>query len=113
AMFQGNYAIGDASPADSSVSNFTGQVLSTGTNVPANLTGTADITPGTGAVQVAQQLVGSYTIDATTGRGILTTNSAGGFFPITLAFYVVSPGSVRLIPLDANFTHPSVIHFDH
>ncbi len=113
AMFQGNYAIGDASPADSSVSNFTGQVLSTGTNVPANLTGTADVTPGTGAVQVAQQLVGSYIIDATTGRGILTTNSAGGFFPITLAFYVVSPGSVRLIPLDANFTHPSVIHFDH
>ena len=113
AMFQGNYAVGSAPPADPSVSNFTGQVVSTGTNVPANLTGTADITPGTGTVQVAQQLVGSYTIDATTGRGILTTNSAGGFFPVTLAFYVVSPGSVRLIPLDANFTHPGVIFFDH
>lgn len=113
AMFQGNYAVGSAPPADSSVSNFTGQVLSTGTNVPANLTGIADITPGTGAVQVAQQLVGSYTVDPATGRGILTTNSAGGFFPVTLAFYVVSPASVRLIPMDANFTHPSVIFFDH
>jgi hypothetical protein len=62
---------------------------------------------------LGQSLVASYAnISAVTGRGTLTTNSPIGF-PTNLAFYIVSPGILRAIPLDASDQHPEIIFFDH
>jgi hypothetical protein len=50
---------------------------------------------------------------ASNGRGTMTPNGPQGFPDDLLAFYVVSPGSVRLVSLDTADKHPQVILFDH
>lgn len=108
--FQGNYAIGGAAPGDNLVRNFTGEVDASGVGT---LTGTVDAVPPTGSAQIGQSLSATYSVDPVTARGTMTTNAGGGFFPVSVVFYVVSPGSVRLIPVDPNFTDPGVLYFDH
>ncbi|MGB6845710.1 MAG: hypothetical protein WBE09_12500, partial [Candidatus Acidiferrales bacterium] len=77
-------------------------------------TGTVDSVPSSGVVLLNQPLVGSYGITSTTnGRSVVTTNAGGGLFPVNLIAYIVSPGSVRLLPVDTNNTHPGLILLDH
>jgi hypothetical protein len=110
ASFQGNVTIGNAPPASNQERSYTGQVLGNG---DGTLSGTTNNVPPTGNSQIGQLLTATYSINPTTGRGVMSTNSGGGLFPVNVAFYVVNAGSFRLIPLDTNFTNPGVILFDH
>jgi hypothetical protein len=69
------------------------------------------IPPGTPSTD--QALAGTYTV-ASDGSGTMTPNQINGF-PATLALYVVSPSSVRMIPTDAGSgdPQPQVIFLDH
>ncbi|HUO34207.1 MAG TPA: putative Ig domain-containing protein [Candidatus Acidoferrum sp.] len=108
--FFGDYAVGALPPPDNQTAGYSGEVNSTG---DSNFTGTLDVIPVSGSPATGQTLAGTYSVDAATGRGEMTTNGANSLFPINLVFYIVSPSTVRLIPTDSNNTHPGVILFDH
>jgi Putative Ig domain len=107
--FEGGYTLSSPAMAENQVPNVVGQVVATGAG---SVTGTLDEVDPT-AANVDQSLVANYTV-AGNGRGTMTSNGLVGF-PVNLAFYIVSPGSVRLISLDSNpgSGHPYVIFFDH
>jgi hypothetical protein len=108
----GGYTISTAFPAEAAVNNVIGQVSASGTGSMVGVQTLDEFTPPL-TPNVGQSLVASYAnISATTGRGTMTTNSPIGF-PTNLAFYIVSPGILRAIPLDASDKHPEVIFFDH
>jgi hypothetical protein len=111
------YTIGTSIPVEKQVANIVGQVFAPGsgslvgtidTNTPPTTTATED----THTVHANQSLVATIGSIASNGRGTLTANSLVGF-PVNSAFYVVSPGSIRLIPLDAGSAHPLIITLDH
>lgn len=110
ASFYGDYAVGAPPPPDNQTAGYSGEAHSTG---DSNFTGTLDVIPVSGTAATGQTLAGTYSVDATTGRGQMTTNAANSVFPVNLIFYIVSPGTIRLIPTDPNNTHPDVILFDH
>jgi hypothetical protein len=113
ASLEGNYALSALPPPDNQTNSFSGQASADGVST---VSGTLDIVPAVGPAALGQTLSGTYNpslIGATTGRGLLTTNAANSVFPVNLAFYIVSPNSVRLLPLDSNNLHPDVIFFDH
>ena len=111
ASFDGDYSVGAAPPPDNQTVPFSGELNSTG---DSNFTGTLDVIPVSGAPATGQTLSGSYSVlDASTGRGQMTTNAANSLFPVNLIFYIVSPGEVKLIPTDPNNVHPAVIYFIH
>jgi hypothetical protein len=107
---QGSYALFAPKEPDTSVVNMIGQLAATGTGT---ISGTLDefIPPGTPSTD--QALAGTYTV-ASDGSGTMTPNQINGF-PATLALYVVSPSSVRMIPTDAGSgdPQPQVIFLDH
>ena len=107
--FEGGYTLSSPAMAENQVPNVVGQVVSSGTG---SVTGILDETDAT-APNLDQSLVTNYTV-AENGRGTMTSSALVGF-PVNLAFYIVSPGSVRLISLDSNpgNGHPYVIFFDH
>jgi hypothetical protein len=109
---QGGYTISAAFPAETAVNNVIGQVSASGTGSMVGVQTLDEFTPPL-TPNLGQSLVASYAnISAVTGRGTLTTNSPIGF-PTNLAFYIVSPGILRAIPLDASDQHPEIIFFDH
>ncbi|MGD0543565.1 MAG: Ig domain-containing protein [Candidatus Acidiferrales bacterium] len=107
---QGSYALFAPKEPDTNVVNMIGQLAATGTGT---ISGTLDefIPPGTPSTD--QALAGTYTV-ASDGSGTMTPNQINGF-PATLALYVVSPSSVRMIPTDAGSgePQPQVIFLDH
>jgi hypothetical protein len=109
---EGGYTISAAFPAETAVNNVIGQVNASGTGSIVGVQTLDEFTPPL-TPNLGQSLVASYAnISAITGRGTMTTNSPIGF-PTNLAFYIVSPGILRAIPLDASDQHPEVIFFDH
>src|SRR5580658_1524548 len=107
----GGYTISAAFPAETAVNNVIGQVNASGTGSLVGVQTLDEFTPPL-TPNVGQSLVASYANISAAGRGTLTTNSPIGF-PTHLAFYIVSPGILRAIPLDASDQHPEVILFDH
>jgi hypothetical protein len=107
----GGYTISAAFPAETAVNNVIGQVNASGTGSLVGVQTLDEFTPPL-TPNVGQSLVASYANISAAGRGTLTTNSPIGF-PTNLAFYIVSPGILRAIPLDASDQHPEVILFDH
>ena len=107
----GGYTISAAFPAETAVNNVIGQVNASGSGSLVGVQALDEFTPPL-TPNVGQSLVASYANINAAGRGTLTTNSPIGF-PTNLAFYIVSPGSLRAIPLDASDQHPEVIFFDH
>ena len=110
------YTLGTSIPVEKQVANVVGQVFASG---GGSLVGTIDensppvtTTEDTHSVHANQSLVATINSIASNGRGTLTANSLTGF-PVNLAFYVVSPGSIRLIPLDAGSAHPMILTLDH
>jgi hypothetical protein len=110
------YAVGASIPMEKQVANIVGQVFAPGSG---SLVGTIDensppstTTEDAHSVHANQSLVATIGSIAANGRGTLTANSLVGF-PVNSAFYVVSPGSIRLIPLDAGSAHPLIITLDH
>jgi hypothetical protein len=110
------YTLGTSIPMEKQVANLAGQVFASGSG---SLIGTIDensppstTTEDAHSVHANQSLVATINSIAANGRGTLTANSLVGF-PVNSAFYVVSPGSIRLIPLDAGSAHPVIITLDH
>jgi hypothetical protein len=90
-----------------------GQTTADGTSL---LTGTVDEIDATGATSpnLAQMLSATFSNPAPLGRGTLTTNGTKpSGFPMDSVFYVVSPGSVRIVSEDTSDTHPELILLDH
>lgn len=109
---QGGYTLSAAFQAETAVNNVIGQVNASGTGSIVGVQTLDEFTPPL-TPNLGQSLVASYAnISAITGRGTMTTNSPIGF-PTNLAFYIVSPGILRAVPLDASDQHPEVIFFDH
>ena len=108
---QGGYTISAAFPAETAVDNVIGQVNASGSGSMVGVQTLDEFTPPL-TPNLGQSLVASYANITAAGRGTLTTNSPIGF-PTNLAFYIVSPGILRAIPLDASDQHPEVILFDH
>jgi len=108
--FYGDYSVGAPPPPTNQTAAYSGEVNSTG---DSNFNGTLDVIPVSGSPATGQTLAGTYSVDAATGRGQMTTNAANSLFPVNLVFYIVSSGSMRLIPVDTNNTNPGVILFEH
>jgi hypothetical protein len=113
--FEGGYTLSSPSMAENQVPNVIGQVVASGAvmlpSVPS-VTGILDEIDPT-SPNLDQSPVISYAV-AANGRGTMTSSGLVGF-PVNLAFYIVSPGSARLISLDSNpgNGHPYVIFLDH
>jgi hypothetical protein len=99
--------------AEAGVKNVIGQTTANGTSL---LTGTVDEIDASGATtpNLAQMLSASYGNPAPLGRGTLTANGTKpSGFPMDSVFYIVSPGSVRIVSEDSSDTHPELILLDH
>jgi hypothetical protein len=115
ASVEGTYSLSAAAAVENGVNNVVGQVDADGVGgVPGTLDEYDAPTPSTpsGTPHEDQIFSGHINTIAANGRGTLTTNLPVGF-PANLAFYVVSPGSVRLISLDTSDQHPQIIFFNH
>jgi hypothetical protein len=69
---------------------------------------------GATSPNLAQNLTATFTNPAPKGRGTLAgTGTVPSGFPTNSIFYVVSPGSVRILSEDTTDTHPQLILLDH
>ena len=111
----GGYTLSAPFTAEKNVANVLGQVTADGV---VSVTGTVDefdaptVANPEGVPHIAQSLNATINTLAGNGRGTMTTNTPIGF-PTGVIFYVVSPGSLRLISSDAGGQHPEVIFLDH
>jgi hypothetical protein len=99
--------------AEAGVKNVIGQTTANGAGA---LTGVVDEIDPTGATSanLAQTLTATYTSPAPNGRGTLAgTGTVPSGFPTNSVFYVVSPGSVRVLSEDTTDSHPQLILLDH
>jgi hypothetical protein len=107
---QGSYVLFAPKEADSQAVNMIGQLSSAGAG---NIVGTLDefIPPSTPSTDLP--FSANYTVTPD-GRGTMTPVLIAGF-PSNLILYVVSPSSVRMIPVDSNpgNGHPQVIFLSH
>ena len=107
---QGSYVLSAPKEADTLAVNMIGQLSSAGAG---NIVGTLDefIPPSTPSTDLA--FSANYTVTPD-GRGTMTPILIAGF-PSNLILYVVSPSSVRMIPVDSNpgNGHPQVIFLSH
>jgi hypothetical protein len=114
--FMGGYTITAPFEAEANVKSVVGQLTADGAG---NIDGTVDEIDASGATSpnLAQLLGGTYTnpaLGTPAGRGTLnTTGTAPNGFPADSIFYVVSPGSVRVISSVPADTHPQLILLDH
>jgi hypothetical protein len=111
--FVDGYTLTAPSIAEAAVKNVIGQTTANGAGA---LTGVVDEIDPTGATapKLAQPLTATFSSPAPNGRGTLTgTGTVPSGFPTSSVFYVVSPGSVRILSEDATDTHPQLILLDH
>jgi hypothetical protein len=107
---QGGYTLSAPVPAEKSVKNLLGQLSCLLGN--GSMTGTVDEIDADGTPNSTPSATLIFTLtDAARGRGTVTTNTA--LLPANLAFYIVSPGKIRLISTDNGDQHPQVIFLDH
>jgi hypothetical protein len=107
---QGSYALfAPKEPATNAV-NMIGQLAATG---GGTISGTLDEFIPPSMPLTDQALAGTYTV-ASDGSGTMTPNDIQGF-PENLVLYVVSPGSVRMIPTDPGTgdPQPQIIFLNH
>jgi Putative Ig domain len=99
--------------AETDVKNVIGQVTADGNG---NISGSVDEIdpPATAAPNLNQALTASFTSPLSSARGALTASgTAPNGFPASAIFYIVSPGSIRLISDVAGDQHPELIFLDH
>jgi Putative Ig domain len=110
----GGYTLGAPTTLDPATLNVLGQWNSP--DGSGTILGVLDEVDNNGTAHTDQSVSGTtYNItNSTTGRGTMTTNSVVGL-PTSLAFYVVSPSSIRAISTDSNpgNGHPLVFYLDH
>ncbi len=111
--FFDGYTLSTPFIAEAGVKSAIGQTTADGTSA---LSGVVDEIDATGAPSpnLAQILSAAYGNPAPLGRGTLVTNGTKpNGFPMDSVFYVVSPGSVRIVSEDTSDTHPELILLDH
>lgn len=111
--FLGGYTLSAPFIAEAGVPNVVGQTTADGMG---NIAGTVDEINATGATapNLAQALSGTFTDPSPNGRGTINpTGTVPIGFPTSSVFYVVSPGSVRVISSASTDTHPQLILLDH
>ena len=109
----GGYTLSSPFLVDAQSTNLLGEVTADGIG---DIAGTVDEIdpPATAAPHLAQAFAEVIAAIASNGRGTLTTSTpVPTGFPTNFDFYVVSPGSVRLLPTDASNQHPELISLDH
>lgn len=107
---QGGYTLSAPVTTEKSVKNLLGQLSSLLGN--GSMTGTVDEIDADGTPNTTPSATLIFTLtDAARGRGTVTSNTA--LLPTNLAFYIVSPGKVRMISTDNGDQHPQVILLDH
>ena len=112
-LIEGSYALSATSPGDTNVASIVGQLTSTGNGSIPGVLDEID-PPGKPAHLGQALLVTADSVDPTTGRGTMTSNSVAGF-PTNLVFYMLSQTQIRIISLDSNpgKEHPEVIYLNH
>jgi len=111
-VFDG-YTLGTPFVVETQMPNVIGQVVSDGIG---DVTGGIDeiAPPATSAPKLVQALTAGFTGLAASGRGTMTaTGTVPTGFPTNSIFYIVSPGSIRLISADSSDTHPNLFFLDH
>jgi large repetitive protein len=108
---EGTYALSAPHEAETNVPAIVAQVSADGAG---DFTGTADEVdpPGTTAHLDQPFSATINSLNATTGRGTMTTNTPAGF-PTNVVFYVLSPAAIRAIGADPGVANPQVIFFTH
>jgi hypothetical protein len=107
---QGGYTLSAPVTAENKVKSLLGQLSCLLGN--GSMTGTVDeldanATPHT---DPNTTLIFALT-DPARGRGTVASNT--GLLPANLAYYIVSPGKIRMISTDNGDQHPQVIFLDH
>lgn len=111
--FWDGYTLSAPYVAEAGVKDVLGQTSADGSSLLSGLVDEIDATGAT-SPNLAQVLSATYSNPAPLGRGTLTTNGTKpNGFPMDSVFYVVSPGSVRIVSEDASDTHPQLILLDH
>ncbi len=111
--FVGGYTLTTPFIAEAMVKNVIGQTTADGAGTLSGLVDEIDPT-GAATAKLAQPLSATFSNPAPNGRGTLTgTGTVPSGFPTNAIFYVVSPGSVRIVSEDAADTHPQLILLDH
>jgi hypothetical protein len=99
--------------AETKVKNVIGQTTADGVGTLSGVVDEIDPTAAT-APKLAQPLTATFSNPTPNGRGTLAgTGTVPSGFPTNSIFYVVSPGSARIISEDATDTHPQLILLDH
>ncbi len=107
ASIQGQFTLGSPFLGDSGSTTLSGVASADGISA---ITGTTDSEVGTTQAMGAA-LAATYTV-ASNGRGIATPASGAGL-PASLAMYITSPTSARLVSIDPTDTHPEIFLFDY
>jgi putative Ig domain-containing protein len=113
ASFWDGYTLSAPFIAENSVKNVIGQTSADGVSA---LSGAVDEIDASGATSpnLAQPLTATFGNPAPSGRGTLTASgTAPSGFPTDSVFYVVSPGSVRIVSATPADTHPELLLLDH
>jgi hypothetical protein len=105
---QGEYTLKNPTAADMQATNVSGVPQTDGAG---NLTGEIDSVTSTGTQNLAQLLAATYTV-APDGSGDVLNGSGAGL-PASLALYIISPQTIRLISTDPTDTHPTVFFLDY
>jgi hypothetical protein len=116
ASVEGSYSLSAAPAVENMVNNVVGQAYANGLNSVSGILDEYDAPTSAapkGTPHEDQGFLGILDTLASNGRGTLAPNIPQGFPDTLLAFYVVSPGSIRSVSLDASDKHPQVIFFDH
>ena len=125
ASVYGGYTLGTPLIAETNVKNVIGQIQSDGAgNIFATqLINTNTLTvsfvdeidpPATNAPNLDQPLSATLSGIGANGQGIFTpTGTVPDGIPASGAFYIVSPGSFRMVSTDPSDTHPNLFLFDH
>ncbi len=108
--------------AETNVPNVLGQLIADGAgNFTAPIVGvnTGSLIdeinpPATTAPTLAQNFSATIASLAPNGRATMTTTgTVPTGFPASTIFYVVSPGTIRMISADATDTHPNLFFLNH
>ena len=110
---EGTYAISAPDEAETNVPAIVGQAFANGTGAFTSPSTIDEVDPPGTTSHLDQPFTATInSLNATTGRGTMTTNGPTGF-PTNVVFYVVTPAAIRAIGVDPGVANPQVVFFNH
>jgi Putative Ig domain len=110
---EGTYAISAPDEAETNVPAVIGQSFANGAGAFTTPSTIDEVDPPGTTSHLDQTFTANInSLDATTGRGTMTTNGPTGF-PTNVVFYVVTPAAIRAIGVDPGVANPQVFFFNH